>query len=114
MLENDFNVIKSLYPRQVVGICHMVEDTCDQLEYEGSPMFVEVPDAATVHELAKKIYSRVAKDDDSVVPCSGGCIPSHVPPCKQGNCLLRQLIEVMLLDEMHSRRARYWHRKNKF
>ena len=116
MVESDFEVIKNLYPRQVTGIRYMVEDICDQLEYEGSPMFAEIPDATTVQELAKGIYKRVAKDEDRSVPCESntGCIPPYVPPCKSGNCLLRQLIEVMLLDEMHYRRNRYWNRKNRY
>lgn len=160
VLEADYEKMKQCYPPQVANIRYMVEDTCDQLEYEGSPMFDEIPDGATTHRLAQQIYDRIAKDSDAdVIPCiawpvteqkencrdgrcklpdapydSGRvspvmarpgcrgnnctppgrpdcrgreCEPPYVPDCDSGNCMLRQMIEVMLLNEMSHRRNRY-------
>lgn len=155
-LELDFDKIKQCYPSQVTRIRYMVEDTCDRLEYEGSPMFDELPDAATMQRLAHEIYQQVADDDTEMIPCiswpvepddpvchggacrvqdvveetvpaavicrgqgcmpsdpptrgcrGGGCVPPYVPDCDSGNCMLRQMIEVMLLNEMFYRRNRY-------
>lgn len=161
-MEADLQKIKSCYPSQVTTIRYMVEDTCDRLEYEGSPMFDELPDSATIHQLAQEIYVKVADDkDDEAIPCIAwgakeqsqqchdgkcrqpetvpawnggagapphgckgpgcvppppdcrgrGCVPPYVPDCSRGNCMLRQLIEVMLLDEMSHRRNRYHNRR---
>ncbi len=150
-MEADLEKVKNCYPSQVATIRYMVEDTCDRLEYEGSPMFAELPDSETVHQLAREIYSNITDDDDSqMIPCISwgentektqcingqcripdeavpawnggrgtpppgcrgrGCVPPYVPDCDKGNCILRQLIEVMLLNEMSHRRNRYYYRK---
>lgn len=155
-LELDFDKIKQCYPSQVTRIRYMVEDTCDRLEYEGSPMFDEMPDSATVWRLAQEIYQEVSDDSEDMIPCiswpakseplschsgtcreqdsleeavpaavvcrgrgcnpppppsqgcrGGECVPPYVPECETGNCMLRQMIEVMLLNEMFYRRNRY-------
>ncbi len=130
-LETDYDKIKQCYPAQVTNIRYMVEDACDRLEYEGSPMFDDIPDAATVQRLAKNVYQQVTTEqDEDLIPCivwpassdSGakgtsmpsrpgctmaGCIPPYVPDCDRGNCMLRQIIEIMLLNEMAHRRRRY-------
>ena len=164
--EKDLENLKACYPAQVTRIRYMVEDTCDRLEYEGSPMFAELPDAVTIQKLAQEIYVKVAGEDDQMIPCiawgdqgeplechNGSChlseapdpgqetavaawnsdhgcrgpecdrpgrpgcrgpecVPPYVPRCEKGNCMLRQLIEVMLLNEMSHRRNRYrnWRR----
>lgn len=155
-LELDFDKIKQCYPSQVTQIRYMVEDTCDRLEYEGSPMFAELPDGATIQRLAQEIYQAVSGDNEEMIPCiplpaksepavchsgtcrmqdpleeavpaavfcqgpgckpsvvasrdcrGGGCVPPYVPDCDTGNCMLRQMIEIMLLNEMFYRRNRY-------
>ena len=152
-LELDFDKIKRCYPSQVTGIRYMVEDVCDRLEYEGSPMFAEVLDAVTVQRLAQEICEKVSGASDEMIPCIAwpqepesqvchngvcslqdaaektvpaavfcegpgcrppvhgcrgrGCVPPYVPDCDRGNCMLRQMVEIMLLNEMSHRRNRY-------
>ena len=57
--EKDFDYMKQLYPRSSIKIQELIEDTCDQLEYEGSIMFDEYPDRLQLALLANKIYNQV-------------------------------------------------------
>lgn len=118
--EQEYDQIKQLYPAQLAQITGQIEELCDQLEYEGSPMFHEVLDAVTVQQLAQNIYRDMTDEEDVAVSCmawkpdsrhaacrDGHCEPPYVPDCDHGNCMLRQMIEVLLLNEMQHRRNRY-------
>lgn len=119
--EKEYIQMKQAYPSQLFAITEKIEDLCDQLEYEGSPMFHEVLDAPMIWKLAQNVYQDVTDaQEDAAVSCmawrpdpkhdgcrDGHCEPPYVPDCDHGNCMLRQMIEVLLLNEMHHRRNRY-------
>lgn len=93
-LERDREYLTNMYPSKARLIMVLIEDICDRLEYEGSPMFMEYPDKDTVRGMADKIYDKLKyKDDD--------------------DCL-RHLIEVMLCNEFYVRRCRYKRRRRFF
>ena len=92
--ERDRDYLMQMYPAKARLIMVLIEDACDKLEYEGSPMFAEYPDKDTLRGIADKIYDKVKykNDDDS----------------------LRHLIEVMLCNEFYVRRCRYKRRRRFF
>ncbi len=93
-LEEDREYLMEMYPAKARLIMVMVEDACDRLEYEGSPMFATYPDKETILGMARVIYNKVSynNSDDS----------------------LKHLIEVMVLNEFYVRRNRYKRRRKFF
>lgn len=92
-LEKDREYLVQMFPAKARLIMVMVEDECDKLEYEGSPMFAEFPDKEMIYALAEKIYKKVSYKEDE---------------------LLKHLIEVMICNEIHFRRSRYKRRRKLF
>lgn len=62
--ERDRKYLKELYPQRISEINGYIEDECDKLEYEGSPMFAEYPDREVVRGIARDIYNKLDVDDD--------------------------------------------------
>ena len=92
-LDQDREYLMKMYPAKARLIMVLIEDACDKLEYEGSPMFAEFPDKDTIRGIADKIYDKVKyKDDEN----------------------LKHLIEVMLCNEFYLRRCRYKRRRRFF
>ena len=92
-IERDREYLMEMYPAKARLIMVMVEDACDKLEYEGSPMFAMYPDRETIYGISR-IYDRVGccKDDEN----------------------LRHMIDVMVFDEFFVRRSRYKRRRKFF
>ncbi len=82
--ERDFRMLQGMYPNEAKELLELVEEECDRLEYEGSPMFDEYPDYTTIYTLQKRIADTAG-----------------------GDSAPEDLIRVMLLQEMHRRRSRY-------
>lgn len=116
--EKDMDRMKELYPRTVKQILDLVEDECDQMEYEGSLMFDEYPDRLMLEMVMDRIYQKVADEDtaleveqyqNSVQTESARRQPprGHRPPRRRDNDYLRDLIGVILNNEMYRRRCRH-------
>ena len=113
--EKDLQVMKSFYSRRAARIQEKVDRECDRMEYDGSMMFDEYPDKFMMEHLCRKIEQEVLKEEEgntSVLiieeTCQGG----------QGSCGnrreeegLRDLIGVILFNEMFRRRSRHRRRK---
>lgn len=113
--EKDLQVMKSFYSRRAARIQEKADRECDRMEYDGSMMFDEYPDKFMMEHLCRKIEQEVLKEEEgntSVLKieetCQGG----------QGSCGnrreeegLRDLIGVILFNEMFRRRSR--HRRQK-
>lgn len=93
-LEEDREYLMRMYPARARLIMVMVEDACDRLEYEGSPMFAAYPDKGTVLDISRRIYDKVKYNDSD------------------NN--LRYLIDVLLCNEFMFRRNRYKRRRKFF
>ncbi len=93
-LEADREYLMQMYPARARLIMVMVEDACDRLEYEGSPMFAVYPDRETVLDISRRIYDKVKYNDTD------------------NN--LRYMIDVMLCNEFFFRRSRYKRRRKIF
>ncbi len=93
-LEEDREYLMRMYPAKARLIMVMVEDECDRLEYQGSPMFAMYPDKETILGISKKIYDKVSyRDDDES---------------------LKHMIDIMLCNEFFVRRSRYKRRRKFF
>ena len=93
-LMEDREYLMDMYPARARIIMVLIEEECDRLEYEGSPMFTAFPDKAVIIRIADRIFDKVgySKKDDN----------------------LRQLIEVMVCNEFYVRRSRYKRRRKFF
>lgn len=59
-LEEDRAYLRAMYPMRAKLILVMVEDACDRLEYEGSPMFAVYPDKVAMFQLRRRFMRRSA------------------------------------------------------
>lgn len=93
-LERDREYLMEMYPMKARLIMVMVEDACDKLEYEGSPMFAMYPDRETIYGISGRIYDKVRYNDTDRT--------------------LKHMIDVMLCNEFFVRRSRYKRRRKLF
>ena len=127
--EEDMERMKELYPKEVKKIQEYVEDECDKLEYDGSLMFDERPDQLMLRRVSDRIYNKVmdssmeAQQRPPMGPPPMGPPPMRPPmgppppprppvgppprPYPPQNDGLRNLIEILLYNEMYRRRCRY-------
>ncbi len=111
--EKDMDRMKELYPREVKRILEYVEDECDKMEYEGSLMFDEYPDRLMLEMVVDRIHQKVVDEtgDVEVEQYRGetAFVENRPPsPHRPGqNDHLRNLIGVILNNEMYRRRCRH-------
>lgn len=112
-MEKELRRLQSMYPQAAREILPMVEDACDRMEYEGSMMFDEMPDQSAVRKISDGIYEKVRelypeesgqKEQRDEVLSMQYRPRRRRPP--EGD-FLRDLVQVMLLQEMHRRRCRH-------
>ena len=113
--EKDLQVMKSFYSRRAARIQEKADRVCDRMEFDGSMMFDEYPDKFMMEHLCRKIEQEVLKEEEgntSVLIIEETC------QGEQGSCGnrreeegLRDLIGVILFNEMFRRRSR--HRRQK-
>lgn len=106
--EKDMERMKELYPREVRRILEYVEDECDKMEYDGSLMFDEYPDRLMLEMLVNKILKRVEDEgqEAAVEQYRGDATQGQGVVQNSGNHL-RELIGVILNNEMYRRRCRH-------
>lgn len=123
--ELEYNYFKSMYPEHVRKIMGYCEQMCDELDYEGSMMYDELPDKARVNRLVDEIYDKLnyVDEDDMYVPdmkatnvnkedndSEGKTVDatSFLPynRCVRGRCGMRNFVQILLLNEMLRRRRR--------
>ena len=60
----DFEYFKSMYPDRVKALQLVVEEVCDEMEYEGSPIYDEYPDRILMEQMIQKIAQRAEVSDE--------------------------------------------------
>lgn len=58
--EKDMERMKSLYPNEVRKLMPIIEQRCDELEFEGSRIYDENPDAWMMQEEAMRLYEQIS------------------------------------------------------
>ena len=117
--ERDRERLKEMYPKEAKRIQRVVEEECDKMEYDGSLMFDEYPDRVMVQKLCDDIYNKVYDNTTAEVETEqykdrrpGGGYPPPPPPPPHRDRGGRDLIEILLFDEMFRRRCRHnWCRR---
>ena len=97
----DLDYMKSMYPQLAKKILPLVEDECDRMCYEGSMIYDEYPDQLQIHLMCGRIYDKV-KDMET----------SEEENQKKG--WLRELIQVILFQELYRRRCDHRRYRRKF
>lgn len=98
--EKDREVMKSYYSRRAAMIQEKVERECDRMEYDGSMMFDEYPDKFMMEHLCGKIEKELLKEEQEEMK------ELEIQNRRGGNNL-RDLIGVLLFNEMYRRRCRH-------
>lgn len=118
--EKDMERMKSLYPNEVADMQRVVEDRCDELEYEGSRIFDEEPDRHMLQEEIdrlydsidlkdakamsadiKKVYFKELADYDIEAQQCNNCHDRH------DDSWLRSMIGILFTNEIYRRRCRH-------
>lgn len=89
----DFEYMKSMYPGTAKRALPFVEEECDRMEYDGSMLYDEYPDKLQLRLMCSHIYEKMEDQEENLGEW------------------LRELLEVMLYQEIYKRRCD--HRKNK-
>jgi len=109
-LDRDLNYLKQLYPNTAKRIQKEIDEECDKLEYDGSVMFDEYPDKVTLEKIIDRVYEKV-KDLEEAPQVE---INSYFYPPRNRQNLLRDLVTIILLNEIFNRRRRYRSRRRWF
>ncbi len=115
----DYVYLLRLLPAAAREIWAAADALLDQLEYEGSAMYVEYPDKNTVLRLADQVYEQMKyyeqQQRERKVDGTEGKNCYYVPEEAQGvHTPFKHLILVMVCWNMHYRRQRYRRRKKIF
>ncbi len=102
-LDKDFKYMQQLYPRIAKNIVEEVVKECNKLDYDGSFMYDEYPDKVSLDKIVDRIslnIQAVDEDDKTKVKST-----SFYPRQRRNN--LRDIVSIILLNEMFNRRRRY-------
>lgn len=98
--EDDYQYIIRMYSALAREILDQIEDVCDQMEYDGSRMFDEYMDRTMILSMTDKIYDKMNYQEKE--------------NCPKQECLLHQMILILIGGEVYHRRCRYRRKKNMF
>ena len=96
--EKDWQTMQSFYSQTASRIQQKVEMECDKMEYDGSLMFDEYPDKFMMEHLCRKIEKQLEQENQEMEPM--------IMMNRMGDNYLRDLIGVLLFNEMYRRRCK--------
>ena len=83
----DLEYLKSMYPDVPKRLLPYVEEECDRMEYENSMIYDQYPDKLQLRLMCRRVYDNVGKHEKELAEET------------------RDLIEVMLYQELYKRRC---------
>lgn len=122
----DLEYMKSMYPDDIRKVSAVVEEECDKLEYEGSPMLAAYPDREEMRRVARNVYDELDRQgyildktmDIAVTKHSTESEDNEPPYLPDGpghvNGASRNIIELLVCNEFCMRRDRHRRRRRRF
>lgn len=92
----DMEYLKEMYPKTTNQIQQIVDEECDRQEFEGSMIYDQYPDKLGVLRIVNRVYDRMKMDWEN----------GEGDRDDDDNSRLKDLIHIMLLNEMYRRRAK--------
>lgn len=120
MDEMDINYMKRMYPDICKKIQYFIDEECDKMEYDGSYMYDEYPDKEAIEMITDKIYEKVNKEEkievealEKKVEKDNEKVETSQRGYRRPNRWLRDLVKILLLNEMFGRRRRRYRRRRR-
>jgi len=110
-LDRDVEYMKQLYPNTAKKIQSEIDNECDQLEYDGSVMFDEYPDKESLEKIVDRIYEKIG-DNEEASQLEMNSFRDYPRRRRQNH--LRDIISLILLNEIFNRRRRHRSRRRWF
>lgn len=111
----DIEYMKEMYPESIKSVSRAVEEECDKLEYEGSPMFMEYPDKEELRRVARNVYAGIEAAGTADETAAHGRPPQDREQGREcPDCIMRNIIELLTCNEFCVRRDRYRRRRRRF
>lgn len=128
----DFEYLKSMYPDLPKRLLPYVEEECDRMEYENSMVYDQYPDKLQLKLMCRRAFDNALRHERSLTESGGEEAQDEVQTDdgaqsqaqRRGNQrpggggpdrnFLRDLIEVMLYQELYKRRCDHRRRCRRF
>lgn len=98
----DFEYLKSMYPEIAKNVLPYVEEECDRMAYENSMIYDQYPDKLQLRMMCGRICENIKRNKKLFRSESMARVSSDT---EQGGRWLRDLVEVMLYQELYRRRS---------
>ena len=98
----DFEYLKSMYPEIAKNVLPYVEEECDRMAYESSMIYDQYPDKLQLRLMCGRICENIKRNKKLFRSESMAGISSDTD---HGGRWLRDLVEVMLYQELYRRRS---------
>lgn len=106
-MEEDWMYMQQLYPNMARKLVPYIEDAADRLEYENSMMFDNYPDRIAVEQVVKEIIAVIQENEPALITMPEDTAASDRNEDQTWDSCIEEMIQIMLLGEMHHRRWRY-------
>lgn len=112
--EKDISYLRNCYPKTAKDMVSALCETCDRMEYENSSMLIPYPDKETIYRLVDQIYEDTKKKTRSRKEAPFLFDNPQMSVEQMKEAMEKEMLLVMLCDEMHRRRMRYCRRNQLF
>ena len=114
--EKDMQYMRSCYPMRARRMLPALYEKCDQLDYSDSCMMAEYPDRETIYKMVNEIYEESKKLGEFRQDRNETYLIAEpqMTSAQMEEKMEKELLLVMLCDEMHRRRMRCQRRNQLF
>ncbi len=111
----DYEYMKSMYPDAAKRILPYVEEECDRRDDARGMMYDEYPDKLQIRLMGRRIYERVMQNERSLRgPEHQKNDAENTDTLRDGQSWIRDLIEVLLYQELYKRRSDHRRARRKY
>lgn len=98
----DLEYLESMYPEIPKMILPYVEEECERMSYENSMIYDQYPDKLQLRMMCTRIWENIRKNERIF---QTGKMSEIMEDTERGGSWLRDLVEVMLYQELFRRRC---------